>query len=143
MEEMELHPDFPVVNSKYQMTKNWSVVLPGSFSKRIEDGSLILWRLGFTIWTNVWGNDHSETPDKRLNDIVQRSNKSKFDEIKLKDKVLLYSYRIHEDEDDDRVAAFYCFAFGKTGHVQMAIYFDKEEDVSWANKIWRSLDETI
>ena len=33
---------------------------------------------------------------------------------------LFYSYRLNEDEGDNRVAAFYCFAFGVDGHVEMA-----------------------
>ena len=143
MEKTELHPDFPVVKDKYQMTKNWTVVLPGAFNRRIEEGSLVLWRPGFTIWTTVWGNDHNETAEKRLDNIKQISDQSKFDETKLDGKVLLYSYRLHEDAEDRRVAAFYCFAFGETGHVQMAIYFDKEDDASLANKIWHSLNENI
>jgi hypothetical protein len=41
---------------------------------------------------------------------------------------------LSEDEGDKRVAALYCFAFGVGGHVQMAIYFDKEDNLIWAKK---------
>ena len=42
MKDAELHPKFPVVEGNYQMTKEWSVTLPGKFSRRIEEGSLVL-----------------------------------------------------------------------------------------------------
>lgn len=66
MKDVQLHPGFPVVQDTYQMTKEWSVTLPGRFNRRIEDGSLVLWRPGFTIWTSVWGNDKKESAEKRL-----------------------------------------------------------------------------
>lgn len=68
-------------------------------------------------------------------------SKDKYAEKRYDDNILRYAYRLDEDEGDERVAAFYCFAFGESGHVLMAIYFDDEKDVKWAEMIWRSLKE--
>lgn len=42
-----LHPEFPVVVGRYQMTPDWAVTLPRPFNRRTEDGSLVFWRPGF------------------------------------------------------------------------------------------------
>ena len=64
----------------YQITKEWSIHLPGKFSRRIEDESLVLWRPGFTIWIDVWGNDSSESNSERLDRIKDEASKDKYDE---------------------------------------------------------------
>ena len=59
----------------------------------------------------------------------------------VQENVLRLDYRLVEDAQDDRVPAFYCYAVGEHSHVQMAFYFDDEEDLTLAKEIWRSLGE--
>jgi hypothetical protein len=56
-----LHPEFPVIEGRYQMTPDWAVTLPQPFNQRFEDDSLVFWRPGITVWTIVWGNDKNES----------------------------------------------------------------------------------
>ena len=142
-EAMQLHPDYPVVEEHYQMTKEWSVNLPTKFNRRMEDGDLVIWKPGFTIWTTVWNNDKSESPDERLAWLKEDSSPDAFDvNTESTHGLLRYAYRLKEGSEDDRQPAFYCYAIGVAGHVQMAIYFDSPEDLSNAQAIWRSLTET-
>lgn len=139
---MALHPNFPVVKGRYQITKEWAVDLPGEFNRRFEDGSLVIWRPGFTIWTTVWNNDHDETLDQRLNWIeADSSPDAHSQETEKVGGLIRYAYRLEEESHDSRRPAFYCFAIGQNGHVQMAIYFDREDDLATAKQIWRSLEE--
>ena len=141
-EPMTLHPDFPIVEGHYQMTADWSVMLPTQFNRRIEEGQLVIWKPGFTIWTNVWNNDKSESQDDRLQWIQGDSSPNGFDKVtESSDGVSRYAYRLKEDSYDDREPAFYCFAIGEEGHVQMAIYFDSADDLADAQAIWQSLTE--
>ena len=141
-EAMPLHPDFPIIEGHYQMTKDWSVTLPSQFNRRIEEGQLVIWKPGFTVWTNVWNNDNSESQEERLQWIQSDPSPDAFGKItESSDGLSRYSYRLKEDSDDDRVPAFYCFAIGEDGHVQMAMYFDSEGDLANAQAIWRSLTE--
>ncbi len=140
---VQLHPEFPVVEARYQMTKDWSVDLPTKFNRRFEESDLVIWKPGFTIWTTVWNNDKSESPDERLTWIREDSSPAAFDAVtETSNGLLRYSYRLKEESDDDRLPAFYCYAIGKDGHVQMAIYFDSPDDLDTAQAIWRSLAET-
>jgi hypothetical protein len=140
---VQLHPDFPVVEARYRMTKDWSVDLPAKFNRRFEEGNLVIWKPGFTIWTTVWNNDKSESPEERLAWIRDDSSPDAFDALtETSNGLLRYSYRLKEEADDDRLPAFYCYAIGKEGHVQMSIYFDSPGDLDTARAIWRSLTET-
>ena len=138
-----LHPDFPVVEGRYQMTRDWAVTLPQQFNRRIEDGSLVFWRPGITAWTVVWGNDKNESQQELLQWLRGDSSSDAFDaESSTDGDITRYSYRLIERQDDGVVHALYCFVIGSDGHVQMAIYFDDEADLETARTIYRSLDET-
>jgi hypothetical protein len=55
--------------------------------------------------------------------------------------MLRFSYRLKEEEEQDAVAAFYCFAIGESGQVEIAIYPEEETDVKAAQAILHSLIE--
>ena len=130
------HPDFPVVESTYKLTNEWLVTLPGKFNRRIENNDLVIWRPGMTLWIAIWGNDKGETKESRLNRIMNDMSPKAF-EVKTttSSSILRLSYRLKEEEEQGSVAAFYCFAIGQTGQVEMAIYLDNESDVKKAQAI--------
>jgi hypothetical protein len=136
-----LHPEFPVIEGKYQLTDDWSLALPEKFNRRLEGEDLVLWRPGFTIWIAVWDTDNT-SPAERLKRIREDISSNAFEFENEKDQqTLRFSYRLIEEREDNVVQALYCFAIGKNGHMQMAIYFDDESDLRLAKMIWRSVRE--
>jgi hypothetical protein len=136
-----LHPDYPVIEGEYQLTNEWSITLPGQFNRRIEEGDLVIWRPGLTIWLVVWDNDDNETKEERLNWLQSEMSPGAFDIQKETDQLLRLGYRLKEDSDDERVAGFYGYVIGECGYVQMAVYFGDEGDITVAEALWRSLEE--
>ncbi|MCW1916540.1 hypothetical protein OJ996_23335 [Luteolibacter sp. GHJ8] len=135
-----LHPDFPVIEGKYQMTDNWSVTLDQKHNRRIEEGSLVIWRPGFTIWTRVWNLKEGETAEERLKSLRADISKEATDVVESRDSMpLRLSYRLKEKSEDDRQAAFYGVAVSASGHVHVAIYFDDAKDLKTAQEIFASL----
>ena len=125
------------------MTRDWAVTLPQQFNRRVEDGSLIFWRPGITVWTIVWGNDKGKSQQERLEWLRGDSSPDAFDGESTTDgDVTRYSYRLTEHRDEGVVHALHGFAIGVDGHVQMAVYVDDEGDLETARAIYRSLDET-
>jgi hypothetical protein len=126
------------------MTPEWALVLREKFNRRIEDGSMVFWRPGLTVWINVWGNDKAASREDRLRRIKADVSPKAFDiEERSTSNPLRYTYRIKEDDDQGKAAALYCFAVGEFGHVQMAIYLDQEADIAKARSIAHSLQETV
>jgi len=139
-----LNPQFPIVEGRYQMTHEWALVLPEKFNRRIEDGSMVFWRPGMTVWINVWGNGKSTSREDRLHRIKADVSPKAFDiEEQTTSNPWRYTYRIKEHDEQGKVAALYGFAVGESGHVQMAIYLDREADVANAYDIARSLQESV
>jgi len=137
---IQLHPDFPVVHGEYQMTSDWAINLPIEFNRRVEDGSLVLWRPGFTIWIDARNNDLDRSTDEQLDWLKTLISKDAFDIKESNDNDMkLLTYRLSESMGDDRVPALHCFAVSSSGYVSLAIYFDKEVDLKIALSIAKGL----
>lgn len=138
-----LHPNYPIIEGKYQMTDDWSVTLDQKHNRRFEDKSLVIWRPGFTIWTIVWNGKEGETPLQRFRSIRDRIPKESTGIVEeTKELPYRLSYRLAEKTDDKRQPAFYGMVVGPTGHVQISIYFDDAKDLKNANEIFKSLTPT-
>lgn len=139
-EEKSLHPEFPVVSGRYQISPEWSLFLPGAFNRRIEDDDLVIWRPGFTVWIAAWHNKPEESIQTRMRLLKQDITENAQELIEEEDPgVLRLRFRLEEPADDDRVAAYYAFAVADDGYLQIAMYFDDEADAETADGVWRSI----
>lgn len=142
-EKATLDPEFPVIEGEYQITKEWSVTLPGKFNRRGEEGTLgtVIWRPGFTIRLSVMDNVKNESKEVRLKSVRERSSMShSFDVEEVSDEDLLrLAYWLCEEPYMQR--AFGGVVFGSSGDVHLAINFDAENDKELARQIWLSIKE--
>src|SRR4051812_32436765 len=76
-------PGFPLVQGDHALTATWSIHLREQFARRVEDGSLVLWRPGLTLWLVAWGNDNNETQDERLAWIKDKASPARSDAREL------------------------------------------------------------
>src|SRR5262245_44455383 len=98
--EPALNPNFPVVEGKYQITKEWSISLPGKFNRRFEDNSLVIWRPGLTAWIVVWNNNKMESAKQRCEYFRKEINPDAFAlEERTDGPILRFSYRLTEKRD--------------------------------------------
>jgi hypothetical protein len=122
-------PGIPLVEGEYPLTASWSIRLPGQFARRIEEGALVLWRPGLTIWLTAWNNDHGEFQADRVARIKKSASPERFAEQEaVAGGVTRFSYRLRDDSDDGPVESVYGFVIGDDGHLQLAIYFDDPLD---------------
>ncbi|MFT6910354.1 MAG: hypothetical protein ACJAS1_007082 [Oleiphilaceae bacterium] len=139
-----LSPDFPVIEGKHEITKSWSITLPAQFNRRIEDEDIVIWKPGFTIYIAVWNNDKKRSHDSLFNSVTEDISLEAFDiNSNENGEIKLFSYRLNEDMNDQRVAAFYCYAVSPNGYVQSVMYFDLEKDVDDAIRIWESFEYEV
>ena len=139
---MGLHPEFPVVDGTYQMTDEWTITLNEPHNRRIEDGSLVLWRPGFTVWVNVWGNDNNKSLMERSSWLKEDISKEAFEiEENKTNSLVRIGYRINENSPESTVYSYNGFVINNNGYVQISMYFDAENDASVAKRIFNSLSE--
>lgn len=129
-------PGFPLVEGDYTLTATWSVHLPEQFARRVEDGSLVLWRPGLTIWLAAWGNDNSETQAERLAWIKDVASPERSDAREsVCDGVTRFSYRLRDENEDGPIESLNAYVIGDEGHLQLSVYFDDAADAAKAQRI--------
>lgn len=135
-----LHPDFPIVDGTYQLTREWSIALPFPHNRRIEDGSMVLWQPKMTSWISVWGNDNEESIQNKANWLKKDISNQSFD-LQEQGTSLSYliGYRVNEVKSENITYSYNGFAISENGHVQISIYFDEENVVQKAKSMFFSL----
>lgn len=135
-------PGFPIVEGDYALTEKWSIHLPDTFAHRVEDGCLVLWRPGLTIWLAAWGNDMGESQGKRLKWIKNEASPDRFAESESKVRNLTrYLYRLRDKNEDGPIESLSAYILNDDGHLQMSVYFDDPNDEAKARALAESVDE--
>ncbi|WP_394209518.1 hypothetical protein [Enterovibrio calviensis] len=136
-----LHPNFPTVEGRYKFTDSWSVFLPEKLNRRLDDGDVVLWKRGFTVYLAAWDNDKDLPIETLYEETVYGISSSAYDiEEEIKDGIRYFSYRLIEESSDERVAAFYGYAVNGNGFIQLAVYIDSEENIDTARELLWSLE---
>jgi hypothetical protein len=129
-------PGFPIVEGEHALTATWSLHLPEKFARRVEDGSLVLWRPGLTIWLAAWNNDHGESQAERLAWIKESASPKRYAERESNaGKVTRFSYRLRDENEDRSVESLSAYIINDDGHLQMSVYFDDPADEATALKL--------
>jgi hypothetical protein len=119
-----------------------SIHLPEKFARRVEDGSLVLWRPGATIWLTAWGNDRGESQVQRLKWIKKDASPERFSESETRaDGVTRFNYRLREEGEDGSVESLSAYIINDDGHLQMTVYFDDPADEATAQSLAESVAE--
>lgn len=140
-EDRMLHPDFPVIDGRYQMTDGWSIALDQPYNRRFEESELVIWRPGFTFWIRIWGNDNQDTVKERLAWIKEEASSAAFECSEISnDHATFYMYRLTEDHDGKTVQSLNAYVLSSEGHVQISAYFDDENDFGKAKEVIRSVE---
>jgi hypothetical protein len=124
------------VEGDHALTATWSLHLPGKFARRVEDGSLVLWRPGLTVWLAAWNNDHGESRPERLAWIKESASPARFDERESNfGGVTRFSYRLRDENEDGPVESLCAYFLNDDGHLQMSVYFDDLTDEAAARQL--------
>ena len=132
----DLHPDFPVVNGDYVMTKGWRLALPEDFNRRIEDGSLVLWRPELTLWINVWHGEGKVLVEDVLARLLADASAGRSEEkLDKSGGIARLTYELAED-DGDAVNGFVVYP---QGYAQIAAYYDSPQARTLAYQVIASV----
>jgi hypothetical protein len=135
-----LHPDYPIVEGWQTISPPWRLMLPEQFNRRTEGGELIFWRPGFTTYIAHWQNDRGLKPRDLCDEIRRTSSPKAFDQQQVDDGGLVrYSYRLRENAEQGKVPSFYAFVIHDLSQVEAAFYFDSEDDLGVAWRVWLSI----
>jgi hypothetical protein len=143
---MSLHPDFPIIEGRYRLTEEWELHLPDKFNRRVEDGSLVLWRPGLTFWISVWGSLPQATPEGALSWMLRDASPERTDEkIERSGDVIRLSYRLREQRPDgtpQALASINACVIAPAGLLVIAAYCDSPEAESTGGEVIASVRPT-
>jgi hypothetical protein len=129
-------PGYPLVQGEHVLTPRWTIHLLEQFARRVEEGSLVLWRPGLTVWLVAWGNDNNETQAERLAWIKDEASPDRFDEYEVaQGGVTRFRYRLRDESDDGPVESLNGYIIGDDGHLQLSVYFDDLGDAAEAQRL--------
>jgi hypothetical protein len=134
-----LNPEYPVATGAVVISEAWVIGVPTPMNRRLERGSLVLWRPGLTAWIAVWGGgEHSA--GERMERLIAHVPVDAYDRTQWGDDyVLRYAYRLAETTGDRRQPALYGYTVTSDSHVQTAIYFDSADDLADARYLLEHL----
>jgi hypothetical protein len=102
----------------------------------MEEGSLVFWRPGLTIWLTAWNNDRGESQAQRLRRIKEIASPRRFAEHESTDGTLTrFSYRLRDESDDGPVESVSGLVLAEDGDLQLSVYFDDPADEAEARRI--------
>lgn len=128
-----------LVGPDQALLEGYAIRLPFPMARRVEDGSLVFWHtpMGLTFWISASGRDACADP---LQDWKSRRSPAAFNElVERSDGSLRYGYRLEEEGDDGRQAAFHGFVADNRTQFLIAAYFDDEAAVDDVLATWRSI----
>lgn len=135
-----LHPQYPVVEGDLPLTTRWQLTLPQKFNQRVEDGKLVLWRPGLTVWLNAYGTeDGMSIADRIARDRANASGAAVDIEQFETGDVAHLIYRLSGETESDARHSLYGFAHAADGQIMAAFYCDDEAELSEARTIAGSL----
>jgi hypothetical protein len=127
---------YPLVKGEHELTPTWTIHLPQLFARRIEDGSLVLWRPGLTVWLCAWRNDRGESQAERLANFKKSASETRFAEREVvADGITRFDYRTRGKSGDAEVESLNAFIFSDDGYLQAGIYFDDPADETTARRL--------
>lgn len=131
-----LHPQFPVVSGDVPLTHLWQLSLPQPCNRRVEDGSLVLWRPRFTVWLSAYGSEDGMGIAERLERDRRQAAPVAYD---FREGEAAGVSRLRYRLDEDGRMALYAFAHAEDGQIMAAIYFAEAAQLAEAEAIADSL----
>jgi hypothetical protein len=122
-------PGCRLVEGRQRLTQDWSLVLPEPFARRIQAGSLVLWRPSLTLWIDAWHNDRHQSQAQRLAELKgTMSAASRIVREVVAGGLTRCAYHLLDDSDEGPVESLDVLVLSDRGHLQLGIYFDDPAD---------------
>lgn len=134
----------PALPGCVRATPSWSFEASSRLLRRVEEGSLVLWRPNFTIWLNDYSDSLSTTPEKRLARIrTNISYSSRSHEYSSDGGIVRFRYFLSEEcETGSPQQACYLFALTDTEELHLSIYYDDPNLEPEISRIWSTVAKT-
>ena len=129
----------PVDRGLVQITADWSFEVLERMCRRYDDGSLVIWKPGFTIWMNSYSID-DDPKEKIIDNIIKTKSaeSTDFKEVEVGGLTKL-RYHLEERNGPEVQCSYYFFGITNDNYLQMSLYYDSDEELEQIENIWETL----
>ncbi len=131
----------PVTAGSFHVSESWSFMLSSRMLRRVEEGCLVLWHPGLTIWLSAYTDGQFHAAEDRLARI--RTNISPFSrapEQTNEGGLVKFRYFLSEtSETGNEQACCYCFALTDNEELHLAVYYDGPDFEPEIDQIWATI----
>lgn len=130
----------PVEPGKVEVWSDWRFDVSERMLRRFDDGSLVVWRPGFTIFARGLQMKKTLPIETRIERLKKLMSKDATDfELAPAKGFQKMRYRLVEKRRAKPQASVYLFAFAETQEIHLTIYYDDSKDLKEIEKIWSTL----
>jgi len=129
----------PVDKGKINITNEWSFDVSTRMVKRVDKGSLVIWRPGFTLWIDAYKPEDKDisTREKKLLDIIS-PERINFESIR-QDQLQKIRYELTEQTGEYVQKSAYIFGLTESQEIHITIYYDDPKSISEIDEIWNTI----
>jgi hypothetical protein len=121
------------------ITSDWGMELEEGYQRQVQDGDLVLWKPGRTVYAAVYSTDNAEAEEaieKMLHDRPASPLRT-FD--RAEGSIAGHAYLLPEGEGGDEYWGLNTWTAAKGSVACVTFYFDAIEDLEWALAAWRTV----
>jgi len=141
--DFELEDDFMTT---HKLTDKWTIEINNLFERTVEKSGDLLYTTGDKSVRIIIWNDENKSRDEifvQHKEIVANRNQSLSKTLQKfnfsDDNIARIGYLIREDDGNKNYNVIYGFSIIDNQVLQIAIYFDEEEDLNWATETWKNI----
>src|SRR5687768_14584715 len=121
------------------ITNHWSMELDSDFFRRVDDGDLVLWKPGRTVYAAVYWTDVAAAEEATARMLEGRPGIPKRTFNRSEPGLAGHAYLLPEGEGQDRYWGLNTWTASRKSVACVTFYFRRYEDVDWALRAWESV----
>lgn len=141
--DFDLEDDYMIT---HRLTKQWTININNLFERSVEESGDLFYTTGDkSVRLAIWNEDHKSKEQiyTEHKEIVENRDQSAAATLQVFDfpdqDIARIGYLIEEVDGLKTYNVIYGFSIIDHQFVQVALYFDEEEDMNWAVQTWRSI----
>jgi hypothetical protein len=125
--------------TRVEITSSWSIELDSDFFRRVDEGDLVLWKPGRTVYAAVYWTDVSAAEEAIARMLEGRPGVPRRTFDRAEPGICGHAYLLPEGEGPDRYWGLNTWTATRKSVACVTFYFHHPHDLPWALRAWESV----
>jgi hypothetical protein len=124
---------------RVEITNHWSMELDADFFRRVDDGDLVLWKPGRTVYAAVYWTDIAAAEEAIARMVEGRPGVPRRTFDRSEPGLAGHAYLLPEGEAHDRYWGLNTWTASRKSVACVTFYFQHLAELDWALRAWQSV----